>query len=101
MRSTKATRAVTKVRPQGGPTAMADCSTHMRRAAAGLACTFGLLVLPATAIAADSPPPRDPLALLGRTAIAALGSAGADTALQRVTDNLALLAAQERIAEEA
>ncbi len=35
--------------------------------------------------------------MLGRTAAAALGTAGADAALRRITANLALLAAQERI----
>jgi cell wall-associated NlpC family hydrolase len=83
-------------------TATADSWRRIGRAGAALACTLCLLALP-TAASAASPPPstQDPLGVLGKTAIAAIGSAGAGAALQQITENLALLAAQERIAAQA
>lgn len=79
---------------------MADSWRRIGRGSAVLACALGLLA-PASAASAESPPPRDPFGVLGKTAIAAIGSAGASAALQQITENLALLAAQERIAEQA
>ncbi len=79
---------------------MADLSTRSRSGA--LACALialALLALPAAAAAAE--PQRDPLRTLGRTAVAAIGSSGANRALSRITENLAMLAAQERIAAAA
>ena len=80
--------------------------TRSRRGARACALALaGVAVLAAAAnpAAADSPPPQtqDPLGALGRTALVALGSAGADAALRQITENLALLGAQERIAEDA
>ncbi len=68
-----------------------------------LACALALAALALSAGPAAAAPAQDqdPLGALGRTAVAALGSAGADDALQRITENLAMLAAQERIEESA
>ncbi len=77
-------------------------STRSRRGAHACALALACAVLLAGPAAADSQASRqDPLGLLGKTAIAALGSAGGHAALQQITENLALLAAQERIAEQA
>src|SRR5215213_9697065 len=82
---------------------MADLSIRIRHVGAALICALAVLALPVGAGAADpsSPPSGDALDTLGRTAIAAIGSAGADNALRRITENLAMLAAQERIEENA
>jgi len=72
------------------------------RVGATLACTAALLALPAAAGAATtSPPGQDPLGVLGRTALAMVGSAGANETLRELANNLALLEAQQRIAKEA
>jgi cell wall-associated NlpC family hydrolase len=82
---------------------LADFSTRSRSGA--LACALialALLLLPSAAPAAPAAErQREPLNTLGRTAVAALDTAGADRALSRITENLAMLAAQERIAEAA
>jgi cell wall-associated NlpC family hydrolase len=57
------------------------------------------LVLPAAATAAPAPSaPADPLSALGEAALLALGSAGADDAIDRLHESLALQAARERVA---
>ena len=76
----------------------------LRARAAALASCAGvaLALAAAPAGAAAAPPPERPLSLLGKTAATAIGTtAGADVALRRIAQNLALLAAQERIASEA
>jgi cell wall-associated NlpC family hydrolase len=66
-----------------------------------------LAAAPPVAAAADSPFVRDtrtkgtgdgPLAALGRAAVRAIGTAGADDAIDRFGQSLALLAAQKRVA---
>jgi cell wall-associated NlpC family hydrolase len=84
---------------------LAHFFTRSRRGALAcalaLACAAALAVPAAGAAATDSPPQQDPLGALGRTALAMVDSAGAGEALRDLTNNLALLAAQERIADEA
>ncbi|HZO05357.1 MAG TPA: hypothetical protein VFB52_03155 [Solirubrobacterales bacterium] len=81
---------------------MADLSTRSRRGALACALTaLALLAAPATSPAANSGGDENPLDVLGKTAVAALGSAGANHALDRITENLAMLAAQERIEQRA
>lgn len=65
-----------------------------------LACamTLAALALAATPAAA-APANQDPLQVLTQTAVAALGQAGGDHAVNRISESLAMLAAQERVAE--
>ncbi len=80
---------------------MALPQTSIRRGILACALALVALTLPATQASAEQTPPRDqgPLDVLGRTAIAALGSAGADDAIDRIGESLAMLAAQERVAK--
>ncbi|MBK5219788.1 MAG: hypothetical protein JJE35_08385 [Thermoleophilia bacterium] len=67
-----------------------------------MACALALvaLVLSAAPAGAESTPLREqgPLGALGHSALTAIGSAGANDALDRIGESLAMLAAQERIA---
>ena len=65
-----------------------------------LVCVLALaaLALAATPVSAAPASGQDPLDLLGRAAIAALGEAGGDHAVNRISESLAMLAAQERVA---
>ncbi len=65
-----------------------------------LAYAFALVALALAATpAAAAPAEQDPLDVIGRTAIAALGQAGGDHAVNRISESLAMLAAQERVAK--
>jgi len=66
-----------------------------------LALALALAALLAAPASADQRSEQPPLGPLGQTALAAIGSAGADAALQRIGENLAMLAAQERIERHA
>jgi cell wall-associated NlpC family hydrolase len=99
----RAARSVSKV---SGGRDLAHLLKQSRRGALACALALALALVTVLTPAARATPSAaaensDPLALLGRTAIAAIGSAGANAALQQVAENLALLAAQERIAEHA
>jgi len=74
--------------------------THSRRGLFALAVALVLLVLTAGRAGAEAPAQNDqgPLGMLGRAALLALGSAGADSAIDRLHESLALEAARERVA---
>jgi cell wall-associated NlpC family hydrolase len=77
--------------------------SHTRSRRGILACALALVALALSATPAGAAPSQagdqDPLGLLGRTALVALGSAGGDDAVNRISESLAMLAAQERIAK--
>ena len=76
--------------------------TRIGRVGAAALCALALLALPTAAGAANpSAPAEDPLSVLGRAALAMVGSAGANEALRELAQNLALLEAQQRITKEA
>jgi len=79
---------------------LAISRTSSRRGLLALALVLSAFALPVGQASAASSAQRDgdPLALLGRTALLALGSAGADEAIDRLHASLALQAAQKRVA---
>lgn len=73
--------------------------TSSRRGLFALAFALTLLALSASRAGADAaaPPEQGPIDLLGKAALLALGSAGADDAIDRLHESLALQAALERV----